>query len=416
MKNLSKYLFFTLGFFIFSFTKIHAQNKLIPFQKKEGNLFGFKSTTGKVVVKPQYDWVGYTFINGYTLVEKNNKVGVMNDKGSIVISIKYDGIDIYAFAKDSVFWVNQNDKYGFIDKAENIIIPIKYESVGNYHNGQYLVKENGNWGLVNFKGDILLPIKYSKIVEPFCNGFATVEIGYGDYSIDYDNYKCIKFGYVDTLHNEFLYHVDSIASQYENFTVQSELFNNKDLFKINDTIKLKKEVADSLLTLALAKFKIPDPFADYCKLNKKCVGLGLLLNGNILREYSFFNSNKEAKYFTKNTFYKIISTQYLREITWTCILPLYKKTFQSSSPIIQKTYKNIAIYLKNYINNYDKDKVEEYLKRDEKNFAFLDINGNFDSNRKLSAFIDRLIIIHKIISVEDAKYWINKISDEVLSW
>lgn len=422
MKNSSKYLFLISIFFLLLSNNTKGQDKLISFKNKKGDLFGFKSTTGKVVVKPQYDWIGYTFVNGHTLVSKNNKVGVMNDKGEIVIGLLYNGIDIHAFAEDSVIWVTQNEKCGYIDKAGNILIPIKYEDIGNYHNGQFRVKENGKWGLVNIKGEILLPIMYTEIVKPFCNGFATVKIGYRvdsnfiDIYNGIENYKYTKFGYVDTLYNEFLYDIDSISHEFETYPIQNELFKKKDLFKISDTIKLKKELADSMFSYALAKFKNVYLYTDFCELNKKCVGAGLLLNGNILWESLFFHTNKESEYFTKNTVYKIISTEYLREMTWKWISPIYKKIFQSTNSIIQKTYKNIAIYLKNYINNYDKEKVEEYLKRDERNFADLDINGNIDPNRKLSAFIDRLIIIHKVINVEDAKYWINKISDEVLNW
>lgn len=416
MKNSSKYLFLISVIFLLLSNNTQGQDKLISFKNKKGNLYGFKSTSGKVVVKPQYDWIGYTFVNGHTLVKKNDKVGVMNDKGEIVISLLYNGIDIQAFAKDSVILVIQNGKYGYIDKAGNILIPIKYEDIGNYHNGQYRVKENGKWGLVNVKGDILLPIMYSNIVKPFCDGYATVEIRSGEDTINNEKSKLKKYGYVDTLHNEFLYETDSISYEFETYPIHSELFNKEDLFKINDTIKLKKELADNIFSYALAEFKTGYLFADFCKLNQICVGYGLLLNGDILRVRSFFHTKNESEYFTKNTIYKIISTEYLREMTWTWISPIYKKIFQSTNSIIQKTYKDIAIYLKNYINNYDKEKVEEYLKRDERKFAQLDINGNFDPNRKLSAFIDRLIIIHKVINVEDAKYWVNKISDEVLNW
>jgi len=421
MKNSSKYLFLISIFFLLLTNNTHGQDKLISFKNEKGNLIGFKSTTGKVIVEPQYDWIGYTFVNGHILVSIEDKVGVMNVNGEIVVPLLYNSIDIHAFANDSVISVTQNEKYGYIDKVGNILIPIKYDDLGNYHNGQYKVMVNGKWGIINLKGEILLPIRYTDIVQPFCNGFATVQIGYrrdstNDNYWDITNYKYTKFGYVDKLNNEVLFDTDLRTYNLGNYSIQNELFKNDDLFKINHTTKLKKELADSLFSYALAKFKTGFLYADFCKLNKKCVADGLLMNGDILGETSFFHSKIESEYFTKNTIHKIIATAYLREMTWTWISPIYKKIFQSSNSIIQKTYKDIAIYLKNYINNYNKEKVEEYLKRDERKFARLDINGNFDPNRKLSAFIDRLIIIHKVINVEDAKFWVNKISDEVLSW
>ena len=118
----------------------------------------------------------------------------------------------------------------------------------------------------------------------------------------------------------------------------------------------------------------------------------------------------------QKTIYNVISSETLRELVWSWISPYYKKSFESLNPFVKKSYKDIALYLKNYINNYDEQEVRDYLKRDEKKFAHYDMNGDYDPCRKLSACVDRLIIIRKVISVSDAKKWINKMADEVMSW
>ena len=62
------------------------------------------------------------------------------------------------------------------------------------------------------------------------------------------------------------------------------------------------------------------------------------------------------------------------------------------------------------------EKVKAYLQRDESRFAHYDSDGKYNPYRKLFAFIDRLIIVHQVITVDDAKRWINKMADEVLTW
>lgn len=416
MKNFTQNILFIL---FLTLSAIVKSQDLISFQ--EGNLYGFKNTEGKIIVQPKYDWVGYRFYNGFILVQQNRKNGIMDNKGNIVVPLKYESIAIDNYAKDSIIVASLNNihgsiKYGYIDKKGNIVIDIKYEEIGNFHNGFFKVKRNGKYGVIDRNGNLLLTYKYSSISD-FCNGYALVRII--DEDVNKNKYNQIAYGYIDTLGNEFIFHYPNYKNyKNEKYEISKELYETVDLFKVDDNTKLDKDALDGIFTQTLKVFRF-DPIIssdNYCDINQVCVGYGLSVQGDLFLQGAVFHSQEKIKYFKKNTIHKIISSETLRSMTWSWLSPIYKNAFQSTDSFIQRAYKSIAQYLKDYINNYDQEKVEAYLKRDEKKFARYDINGNYDSNRKLSAFVDRLIIIHKIISVDDARKWINKIADEVLTW
>jgi hypothetical protein len=405
-----------LFYVLISFISVTSYGQdLISFQ--EGNLYGFKNTDGKIIVQPKYDWVGCRFYNGFTLVQQDGKNGVMDNKGNVVIPLKYNSIDISNYATEEIISVSIDNKYGYIDKKGNVVIDIKYENTGNFKNGLLRVMENGKWGIIKSDRTILANCSYDEI-KNYCNGYAIVRIGNGE-KLYMEKYKTIKYGYVDSFQNEFLYDFPNYnVYKNEKYSVDKEFYNNHDLFKIDDKTKLNKQIVDSLFLTALIEFKIAPVISldDYCRINKVCIGYGLSIQGDLFLQGAVFQTQEKIKYFKKNTIHKIISSETLRFMAWSWLSPIYKKAFQSTDPFIQKTYKSIAQYLKDYINNYQQQKVETYLKNDEKKFARYDMNGNLDPNRKLSAFIDRLIIMHRIISIDDAKKWINIIADEVLTW
>jgi len=71
----------------------HYFDGLAKFQTQ--GKWGFVDTTGNVIVKPIYDYVG-NFINGRANIEINGKQGYINKKGTVVIKQKFDPFRLYA--------------------------------------------------------------------------------------------------------------------------------------------------------------------------------------------------------------------------------------------------------------------------------------------------------------------------------
>lgn len=488
-----------------------------PFKK--GNKYGFKSLNGKILIKPEYDGVGWSFERGFAKVQVDGKWGIINKKGKQITEIKYDHIS--HFSKDGIASANLNGRIGFIDKRGKEIIPFTYEFAWGFKNGIARVKKDNLWGYIDTKGDIVIPIEYEEFdykwsegllgasknnkwgfidisnqiiipfdyykvgtfseglalaaesfdkrgyidlnnniiipfiyehksdnfnngiaivslngkfgyinkkaeiiiqikynyIKQFCKGYAFVKIDKGE-SVFGNKHKTLLYGYIDSIGNEYLYDFPEFRNyNWQITSAPKEIPDSSHLLKSWRNSQSRPWTIEKLLAHGLDAFRIePITYPDLCKLNQICISYGLMLgSGNFKGD--FINPDIKAwNSFKKNTIYKIISSEPLRLITWNWIAPFYKKSFQSLNPFAQNAYKDIAVYLKNYINSYDKRKVRVHLRNDERKFAYYDLNGNIDTNRKLSAFLDRLIIIHKVISVEEAKTWINKIAEEVETW
>ena len=113
----------------------------------ENYIYGFKNENGKVVIKPIYN-NARNFSNGFCAVELKKLWGVIDKKGTSVISPQFDEI-----------------------------VPAISE-------GKVIFKSNGKWGVMEVTGKLLLPPTFDRIY-PFCDGMAVVQKG-------------IKFGYIDS--------------------------------------------------------------------------------------------------------------------------------------------------------------------------------------------------------------------------
>lgn len=116
-----------------------------------GGKWGIVNRMDEAVVPLQYDYIRpkpvranseHAEVDKYIKVGNQNKFGIIDDSGKIVLQLKYDDID------DNIFSFND-----FMD-----ILP--------YHdqNGLFLVKLNGKWGLVNIEDKLIVPCSYDKII------------------------------------------------------------------------------------------------------------------------------------------------------------------------------------------------------------------------------------------------------------
>lgn len=104
---------------------------------------GILLATGATKIQPNYDDIKQIDkdLNLY-LVKNNNKYGVINENGNIVIFLEYDniGIDLAQFASnqiknqyvlfDNCIPVQRDKKWGFFDKTGKQIIPVEYDGLG----------------------------------------------------------------------------------------------------------------------------------------------------------------------------------------------------------------------------------------------------------------------------------------------
>lgn len=118
---------------------------------------------------PKYDFER-KLANGLTIVEKNDKYGILNKKGKVVLPTKYDFIhfevDDNFEMKYLVGEIRKNGKDGLINDNGKIIVPLKYDRIDISNSGTYYTarKTNGDYkdGLIRKDGTATRP-KYDGV-------------------------------------------------------------------------------------------------------------------------------------------------------------------------------------------------------------------------------------------------------------
>ncbi len=153
---------------------------LLEFEKdvlkyKKGNLYGLISIDGNVLTPAVYDEI--TSLNerpGRLLVKKDEKVGVIDTKGNIVIPINFQAIkgDGYYSNQDGYlkagYILSEKTKtgifYGYYDNEGKKVIDLKYDSIERVHDDDssstfLIVMSNGRKGVYR-DGKKIIDFKY----------------------------------------------------------------------------------------------------------------------------------------------------------------------------------------------------------------------------------------------------------------
>ena len=155
----------------------------------------------------EYELEKITSWKYFTIVE-NNKMGVIDNKGNIIIEPNYNTIQIPNPTKDVFICINddetkvvnekgeesfknfeevsaiqlkelateipfeksilkykENEKYGLVNFGGKKITEAIYENIENlpYKEGELLVENNGKYGVINMLGKVVIPVEYKEI-------------------------------------------------------------------------------------------------------------------------------------------------------------------------------------------------------------------------------------------------------------
>ena len=147
---------------------------------------GILSSTGVTKIQPNYEEIKQIDKNqNLYLVKNNNKYGIINQNGNIVVFLEYDeiGIDTTQFISnniknqyllfDNCIAVKRDEKWGFFDKNGKQIVENQYDDLGCILGTQsnrtsnnlliipeyeaIVVEKDGKFGLINSLGKQLIP-------------------------------------------------------------------------------------------------------------------------------------------------------------------------------------------------------------------------------------------------------------------
>jgi hypothetical protein len=174
-------------------------NGLAKFKLERGlfSTYGFIDTKGDTTIYPQYEHAS-DFYDGLCMASKDgSKYGYVNTKGEWVIQPAYEigvmfkinGAYDYSdkdFSNGYVV-VSKENKYGLMDKTGKMVLECTYDLLGKYAEGMLPAKKGDKWGYINLKGEWVIKPAYDG-AEMFCNGMAAVSKG---------TYSDMKYGFID---------------------------------------------------------------------------------------------------------------------------------------------------------------------------------------------------------------------------
>lgn len=159
----------------FNYKFIYAIKNGIVVYVDQNNKVGIFHKDGKIMIPFEYDAIHSTWYdNSYLekefpntenifIVEKDGKIGTIDDENNMIIPIIYDGLSGWVEYGPEAHFVKNNDKYGIISPKGEIIISIEYDYVGLPQNGVIDVRKNGRYGVVSWENKEILPCIYDKL-------------------------------------------------------------------------------------------------------------------------------------------------------------------------------------------------------------------------------------------------------------
>ena len=273
----------------------------------ENNKFGVINENGDVLVSPIYDEIDipnpskpiFICMYNYNIDNQQYSIKVLNDKAEqilyqyvIVEAIKINPIISEIPYEKSVLKYKQDCKYGLIDLDGNVIVKPKYEQIDSldYKEGLLLVKKDEKYGVINIKGDIVIKTKYDTVKT---DGYYEEGVGFNKIGFIIGNKinEEYKLGYIDFKGNQILdikynqiERIQNISSNEDTYLVAFE--NGKAGFYKNKENIIKHEYEDIVFDLN-----------NNCLILQKNSKQGISnINGNIEIDIKYDNIFISGKY------------------------------------------------------------------------------------------------------------------------
>jgi len=144
--------------------------------------YGFVNTAGKEILPMIYNYIE-TLSRGYYQLTLENKNGIIDSLGIIVLPVEYDDIEHRDYPIEikntfqAVYQIEINHKYGYINNKGQIVVPVIYDKLGYFEEEKltYCKKIDGKYGYIDKMGKEVLPSIYDE-AENFYDGSAEVTL------------------------------------------------------------------------------------------------------------------------------------------------------------------------------------------------------------------------------------------------
>ena len=131
---------------------------------KENNLYGLYSPYYGYYAEPIYKFIDWLDTENILVTTTDNKVGMIDYKGNIIIEPKYAKIE--KFDDRCLIVTNEEDLSGLIDMRGTIVIDVMYKEIiaAKYEDDRIILrKKNGKFYLGDMRGDPITEEKYDSM-------------------------------------------------------------------------------------------------------------------------------------------------------------------------------------------------------------------------------------------------------------
>lgn len=206
--------------------KIEEISEYNYFVIKENNKYGVIDKQGNIIIEPNYDNIKIPNPNKAVFCcYEEEKIKILNDKSEEIFT-QYESVEplrLKSVLSDlmyekSVLKYKENGKYGIIDFQGKKITKAIYDEIDTlqYKEGELIVKKDNKYGVINIKGTTLVKTSYDKIEA---DKYYSKDNGYKDsgYIVSNMTDEGYRYGYVnlngkqllDTKYND-LYRITEI--------------------------------------------------------------------------------------------------------------------------------------------------------------------------------------------------------------
>lgn len=417
-----------------------------------GRKQGFINRRNEVVIPIAYDDFVYGyFVNGLIGARKDGKWGFIDPNGQVVVPFRY--MRVYQFQEGRSWVANFENKWALIDSHDSAITSFEYDypfkcsyRMAKFRNGAAAARKSGKGGMIDRFGKALTPFAYDCILD-YYKGIIVATL---DNQLVYAHAqgreeRAEKKRQGDSLWWDIEKAPRSLPDythllEYKNHLDYTLKRRNAPVIGILDGVYIKgidtvpaappppppppkpdppkpTWTIEKVLSHSLDAMRFePNRYPELFRLRELCIAYGFMIGGGNYGADLIRMRNEGFLEFRKKTLHAIVASESLRVAAWKWAKPYYKACFESMHPVHRETYIDIAQHLDEYIQQYDRKKMEKYLMKHEARFAQYDPDGTYNPYRKLYAFVDRLILVHQVISEEDAKRWIHQLAMEVGTW
>src|SRR6218665_1199486 len=106
-------------------------------------------------------------------VTLNNKWGIIDKAGKIVLPVEYDNKKTVYGASEGIYQLKKENKYGLLNTTAKLSTEIRYDSIASFREGFALVKIGNHFGFIDQLGQELTPVNL-RFARDFSEGLAVI--------------------------------------------------------------------------------------------------------------------------------------------------------------------------------------------------------------------------------------------------